>query len=155
MKRETDRFSPDWAARLAASLQPIQPPTERAALLRTQILERVRADALPDPHLTLRASEGHWHTLSPGIEMKLLRPEADTVSYLLRLAAGRRVPPHDHADDEECLVLEGDVWLGNTHAFAGDYHLARRGVPHGELHTETGCLLFLRGPKPEAPSRHA
>jgi hypothetical protein len=53
------------------------------------------------------------------------------------------------------MVLEGDVWLGETHIFAGDYHLARRGIPHGELHTEGGCLLFLRGPKPDAGARHA
>lgn len=155
MKRDTDRLSADWAARLAMALQPVEPAPERAAHLRARILDQVRADATPDPHTTLRAKEGRWHTLGPGIDIKLLRREAGSVSYLLRMAAGMRIPAHDHADDEECLVLEGDIWLGKTHAFAGDYHLARRGIPHGELHTETGCLLFLRGPKPEAASHYA
>ncbi len=155
MKRETDRLPSEWAAHLAMALDPIEPKPDRAAQLRKRILERVEAEARPDPHLTLRAKEGSWRTLNPGIDIKLLRREAGSVSYLLRMAAGMRIPAHDHTDDEECFVLEGDVWLGNTHTFAGDYHLARRGVPHGELHSETGCLLFLRGPKPEAASHYA
>ena len=135
----------DWPVR-----DPIQPAPERAAAMRARVLARVRAAALPEPHLTLRADEGRWRALGSGIDMKILRREPDSISYLLRLAAGARVPAHDHDADEECLVLEGDVWLGATHAFAGDYHLARRGIPHGELRSEGGCLLFLRGPKPEA-----
>jgi len=154
MSTKTDPLPVDWAARLAVSLKPVHPPAERAASLRARILDRARAGSAPaprqDPHLTLRAGEGRWRELAPGIEMKPLRRDADTVSYLLRMAAGMRIPAHDHFEDEECLVLEGDVWLGDTHAFAGDYHLARRGIPHGEVHTETGCLLFLRGAKPEA-----
>jgi len=149
MNRETHPLPPDWAARLALALEPIQPEADRAARLRARIMERVHMASLPDPHLTVRAQERRWHNVSPGVEIKLLRRETDEATYLLRLAAGMRLPAHNHADDEECLVLEGDVWLGNTHAFVGDYHLARRGVPHGEIHTETGCLLFLRGTKPE------
>lgn len=155
MTKENDRLPPEWAARLAMALEPVQPTAERAARLRTRILEQAHASTLPDPHLTVRAQEHRWHNVAPGIDMKLLRRATDTASYLLRLAPGMSVPGHDHPVDEECLVLEGDVWLGNTHAFAGDYHLARRGIPHGVIHTETGCLLFLSGPKPEAASHYA
>ena len=158
MSFEHDRLPPDWAAHLALALEPIHPEPDRAERMRAQILARVRADAAPATHFTLRSSAGHWRTLAPGVDMKLLHRTPDSVSYLLRMAAGMRVPAHDHADDEECLVLEGDIWLGDTHAFAGDYHLARRGSAHGELRTETGCLLFLRGPLPEPgarPSRRA
>lgn len=155
MTHETDRLPPDWAARLAMALEPIPPETDRAAEMRARILGRVQADSVPDPHLTVRSYERRWHNVSPGIDMKMLRRSTDTASYLLRMAAGMRVPAHDHPTDEECLVLEGDVWLGSTHAFAGDYHLARRGIPHGEIHTETGCLLFLSGPRPEGVAHHA
>jgi anti-sigma factor ChrR (cupin superfamily) len=154
MKTHTDCLTPDLAATLAASLDPIAPPPERAASMRRRLLQRARAAAQPDPHLTLRADEGRWRALGTGIDMKVLRRDPDSISYLLRMAAGMRVPAHDHDADEECMVLEGDVWLGATHIFAGDYHLARRGVPHGELRTEGGCVLFLRGPKPEARARH-
>jgi anti-sigma factor ChrR (cupin superfamily) len=155
MKTPTDCFTPELAANLAALLQPVQPPSARTAAMRARLLQRAHAAAQPDPHLTLRADEGRWRTLGTGIDMKILRREPGTVSYLLRMAAGMRVPAHDHDTDEECLVLEGEVWLGTTHAFAGDYHLARQGIPHGELHTESGCLLFLRGPRPEASAHHA
>lgn len=152
MNREKLILPSKWAARLALALEPIQPEAERAAQLRARILERAHVASLPDPHLTIRAQERRWHNVSAGVDIKLLRRETDDATYLLRLAAGIRLPAHDHTDDEECLVLEGDVWLGNTHAFVGDYHLARRGIPHGEIHTETGCLLFLRGTKPDVAS---
>ena len=148
MTEKTDRLSPEWAAHIAAALDPVHPDPERAALLRARVLKRVSAGMAPDPHLTVRARERRWHNISPGVDIKLLRRSTDTETYILRLAAGMRLPPHDHPLDEECLVLEGDVWLGNTHAFAGDYHMGRRGIPHGEIHTDAGCLLFLRGAKP-------
>lgn len=155
MTKENDRRPPEWAVRLAKALEPVQPEAERAAQLRARILERAHASTLPDPHLTVRAQERRWHKVAPGIDMKFLRRASDTATYLLRMAPGISVPGHDHPVDEECLVLEGDVWLGNTHAFAGDYHLGRRGIPHGVIHTETGCLLFVSGPEPEAASHYA
>lgn len=148
MTDDMDRLTPEWAAQIALALDPIPPNPERAALLRQRILQRVTADQAPDPHLTVRAHERHWHNIGPGIEIKLLRRASDNETYMLRLAPGATLPPHNHPEDEECLVLEGEVWLDNTHAFAGDYHLGRRGIPHGEIHTDTGCLLFLRSAKP-------
>ncbi len=155
MKHDLDHLPADWAARLASVLEPIHPEPDRAVSLRTSIMKRAQAQKSSDGHLTLRSQERRWHTLAPGVDMQMLRRASDTTSYLLRIAAGMSVPAHDHATDEECLVLEGDVWLGDTHAFAGDYHLAHRGIPHGVIHTDTGCLLFLNGPKPEAASHFA
>ena len=155
MNQKNDRLPPEWAAHLAMVLEPIQPGLESAAQLRARILERAHASTLPDPHVTVRARGRRWHNVAPGIDMQFLRRATDTATYLLRMAPGMSVPAHEHPHDEECLVLEGDVWLGNTHAFAGDYHLGRRGIPHGVIHTETGCLLFLSGPKPEAASHYA
>jgi anti-sigma factor ChrR (cupin superfamily) len=155
MNHDLDHLPADWAARLAAALEPIQPEPSRAVNLRACILKRAQAPKPVDPHLTLSPHERRWHNLAPGIDLQMLRRASDTASYLLRMAAGMSVPAHDHATDEECLVLEGDVWLGDTHAFAGDYHFARRGIPHGVIHTDTGCLLFLNGPKPEAAAHYA
>ena len=155
MTKENDRLSPEWAARLAMALEPIQPAPERATEMRTRILKQAHASTLPDPHLTVRQDERRWHNVAPGIDMQFLRRATDTASYLLRLAPGVSVPAHEHPTEEECLVLEGDVWVGNTHAFAGDYHLGRQGIPHGVIHTDSGCLLFLSGPKPEAAAHYA
>lgn len=136
---------------------PVLPSPDRALAVRERILERARqerpppAESRPAPgmadHLTIRGVEGIWVPLLTGVSMKLLREDADTRSYLLRLAAGARLPAHGHDQDEECMVLEGDVWLGDIHAFAGDYHLARGGLPHGVIRSDGGCLLFLRGQK--------
>jgi quercetin dioxygenase-like cupin family protein len=138
------------AVALLEAQAPILPAPERARALRERVLGRVRQEPLQagaKDHLTIRGGEGRWFQLMPGASMKPLREDETTRSYLLRLAPGVRLPPHDHSHDEECMVLEGEVWLGDVHAHAGDYHLARRGLPHGEMRTETGCLLFLRGQK--------
>ncbi|HNA30956.1 MAG TPA: cupin domain-containing protein [Thiobacillaceae bacterium] len=143
---------------LLVAQTPVLPPPERALSLRQRVLERARreqpaeaAPARPAPgsvdHLTIRGVEGIWVPLLPGVSMKLLREDETTRSYLLRLEAGARLPAHGHDQDEECMVLEGDIWLGDVHAHAGDYHLARGGLPHGMLRTDGGCLLFLRGQK--------
>lgn len=118
-----------------------------AAWLRRRLLDAVRTtpSAQPDEHLTVRAAEGSWFEILPGIAVKMLRLDDTSCSYLLRLAPRACLPAHPHALDEECVVLSGDVWLGDVHASAGDFHLARGGTLHGELRTEGGCLLYLRG----------
>lgn len=133
--------------RLAESLAPISPPAALAARLRRRLLDTVRAAAAEksDVHLTIRAAEGNWSEILPGVSMKLLREDRATRSYLLRLEAGAHLPAHPHRIDEECLVLSGDVWLGDVQAHAGDFHLARGGTLHGEIRSESGCLLYLRG----------
>ena len=154
-KEKKSALPADWAARLATELKPVRPAPERALAMREKLFQRIHAEARPAPgsaeHLTLRAGDGRWLQLAPGIRMKPLNRERGMLSYLLELAPGESLPAHDHGEDEECMVLRGDIWLGDVHAFAGDYHLARKGVPHGRLHTEGGCLLFLRGARPELP----
>jgi hypothetical protein len=143
-------------AALLEAQAPIAPSPERARALRARVLAGIHAAAPAGAleHLTVFGAEGIWVAMLPGIEMKLLREDADTRSYLLRMAAGACLPGHGHSQDEECMVLEGDVWLGDTHAHAGDYHLARGGLAHAELHSDGGCLLFLRGQK-HYPDLHA
>lgn len=129
---------------------PILPAPDRASALRARVMTAARASqAQPEPgqHLTIHQSEGRWLPILAGVEIKVLREDATTRSYLLRMAAGARLPAHAHSHEEECMVLEGDVWLGEVHARAGDYHLARSGLPHDELRSDSGCLLFLRGQK--------
>lgn len=134
--------------RIAEALAPAPPSAQIAARLRRRLLEAARQTAdTAAHHLTIRAAAGQWLQVLPGVSMKMLREDATTRSYLLRLAAGASLPPHAHAHDEECMVLEGDVWLDGLHAGAGDFHLAHRGNPHGEVRTESGCLLFIRGEK--------
>jgi len=140
---------------LLEAQSPIMPPPERASALRQRVLA-VTAAARPSDsaehlthltHVTIRSVDGLWVPLLPGISLKLLREDASTRSYLLRMAPGATLPAHGHSQEEECMVLEGDVRLGDVQVRAGDYHLAHSGLPHGDLRTDGGCLLFLRGQK--------
>jgi quercetin dioxygenase-like cupin family protein len=73
------------------------------------------------------------------------------LSYLLRLAPGASLPPHRHALDEECLVLEGTLRVGShTEVHAGGFHLAHRGALHPTVSTVTGATIYLRGAVPQA-----
>ena len=75
---------------------------------------------------------------------RLLMSESGVSRLLLRMEQGASLPAHDHPTAEECVVLEGEVWLGDVHCHAGDYHRAPRGKPHGALRTDGGCLLYVR-----------
>ena len=61
---------------------------------------------------------------------------------------GAWAPAHEHPADEECLVLEDSLWQGDVFLEAGDFHVARPGMTHGELRTDTGALVFIRYAKP-------
>jgi quercetin dioxygenase-like cupin family protein len=107
------------------------------------------ADA-DETHLSIPAQAGPWQPYGQGLWIKVLREQQGTLSYLLRLAPGASLPAHRHPQDEECVVLEGEVSVGTRHALGpGSYHLAHRGALHAPLHTRAGALLFLRGAVPE------
>ena len=99
-------------------------------------------------HPTIRSDAGVWQPVSRGVERKLLWDAGDAMSCLLRLAPGASVESHRHAIDEECIVLEGSLRIGDELVLnAGDFHVGLRGVPHEQAHSESGALLFVRGAK--------
>jgi hypothetical protein len=67
------------------------------------------------------------------------------VSSFYRFAPGAQCPPHTHHQDEECMVLDGEVFFGDCLLRAGEYQLAPTGTYHGEVMSDVGCLLFVRG----------
>ncbi len=97
--------------------------------------------------VTVRADDGSWIELAPGLKKKVLKadPITGAESYLLKAGPGAEAPPHRHDYDEHCLVLEGDVSFGDGIVLhAGDYHFAPRGSEHGIARTETGALVYLQ-----------
>lgn len=127
-------------AMLLAAAEADAPPA-----LRARVLERVRdAQRAPDHTLTIHADEGRWKPVLPGIHMKMLHHDPTGRSFLLRLDPGAVLPGHLHDGDEECLVLSGDLYLGDFRVGAGGYHLARTGSRHGDIHAPDGALIFLR-----------
>ena len=140
----------DWERRIGSldhNVTPVQPPPD--------LWDKVDAalDRSPAGSMTLRAGEGQWQTLGEGVEKKTLYrdPDAGTESYLLRLAPGARCPAHHHAMIEECVVMEGELRIGDLHVAKGDYHIAVPGSDHPDVWSDVGTLLYIRG----APHEHA
>jgi len=93
----------------------------------------------------VRADEGAWQQLAPGVTAKHLFDDATAGSstMLVRMAAGSTVPGHRHEDIEELLVLEGDCYCAGQRLQTGDYHRAESGSTHGVTFTEQGCMMIV------------
>jgi quercetin dioxygenase-like cupin family protein len=134
-------MEPSFLARWAESLTPVTPPEG----LRGKVLARIRNG---DKSYSLRTIQAHkgWVDFIPGVRIKMLYRDdtLGTRSFLARLEPGVTLPPHEHDSAEECLVLEGEITLGDIPVRTGDYHFASKGAAHGVTRTRTGALLFLR-----------
>jgi anti-sigma factor ChrR (cupin superfamily) len=125
---------------LVESLAPAPLSPDRRAAVRERVMQRTTGATI------LRADEGRWHAILPGVRVRALRVDAEarTQTSLWRLAAGASIPEHEHHDEEECLVLEGNItWDGKLYA-KGDYLLARPGLHHTEFRSPDGALLMIR-----------
>ena len=129
---------------LLLSLTPLMPTSARIDPLRSRVLTQPGLPPAAPGFHTVRATQGTWQTIAPLVEIKLLHEDAQGSSLLMRLQAGARLPPHQHAANEECLMLEGEGTIGDIHLRAGDFHLAHKGQLHGETYSATGALLFIR-----------
>ena len=133
-----------WNARLEPLLDvtEVKPPPGLFDRVKAAIAER--ANDMPGT-TTIRADEGTWEALVPGIERKVLWSAGPNgrVTCLIRGQPGARFPAHPHADDEECYVLAGDLTFDTLTLHAGDYHRAARGAPHPVATTAGGCLLLV------------
>jgi quercetin dioxygenase-like cupin family protein len=120
----------------------IAPPADMFDRVRAAIASR--SQLLPGT-LTVRAAEGVWETLSPGVEREMLWSAGpnERVTFLVRMAPGARFDAHAHDDDEECYVVAGDLTFDTLTLKSGDYHLARRGIPHPACASAGGCLLLI------------
>ena len=144
---ELKRLTEAWERRLeplSEALDPVAPPEDLWSRIEAG-LDQPASDAAFGQ--TIRAGEGEWQALFEGVEKKILLREAGTgfESYLLRMAPGSRLPSHGHKLTEECLVLEGDLWMGDLHLSAGDFHSVTPDEIHPEVFSRGGALLYLRG----------
>lgn len=129
---------------LLHDIEPEVPPPDVAARIKRSVLGRVGVDMID-----VRRDEG-WQPLSDKAEMKVLNDDGTTLSWLARLLPGAVLKGHDHHGVEECLVLEGDLWLNDVRFGPGDYQLALPGSRHDHARSEGGCLAFVRSPSPQA-----
>jgi anti-sigma factor ChrR (cupin superfamily) len=145
---ESDALFAGEIARWDAALAPLQadaevtPPAGMFERIHRAIASRSRL--LPGT-LTVRAEEGSWEAIGDGVERKLLLAKGpnNRETFLVRMAPGAYYGGHEHADDEECYVISGDISFDTLTLHGGDYHLARRGVPHPSASSAAGCLLLI------------
>src|SRR5450830_1183423 len=109
---------------------------------------RARQVAMTSPTAaagTATATVSAWIASGPGVKVCLLSGDAQVVSMLVRFEAGAGVNDHHHALDEDCLVLEGEMFLGDILLQPGDYQLARAGGGHFGEFSDVGVLFFFHG----------
>ncbi len=141
-----------WRITEAIALETDEPEPLDAAMqarIKRRVLRRIAADNTPR-HLTHHAGEDGWQPFGEGVRIKVLHEAGGIMSYLLRLAPGAGLPAHRHPIDEECVVLEGELHIGNLCVAAGGFHMGRKDVMHDRLVSPHGALIFLRGAIPEA-----
>jgi anti-sigma factor ChrR (cupin superfamily) len=140
----------------AESIEPIDPP----AAIRTRIFAAVRRrqpldDSVPGEHesLTVRAAEGRWVLVAPGVRTKKLTRDArrGTMTLLLELEPLAIAPAHDHEGGEDSFVIRGSCRIGAISLGEGDFHHVDAGAHHGDVvASEQGCLLLLTVEIPKA-----
>lgn len=130
-------------AQLSDAVAPVMPPLDMAARMRERIMETAHSSITN----VVRADEGEWKNLLPGIRVKTLNfdSESGMQTSLWRLDAGARVPPHPHSKSEECLILEGSIQHDGNLYHQGDYLFAQPGERHKDFISPNGALLMIRG----------
>lgn len=98
----------------------------------------------PQRHL-VRDAEAGWPEFAPGIRRRVLWTAGGQASLLYQTDPGASVPVHRHGHDEECLMVEGELFLDDLLLQQGDYQLAPAGTGHRITETDTGVILYAHG----------
>lgn len=138
---EEARAFQEAASRLPLASGGVAAPTP----VRDKLMARIRQSQPAADVRIVRAAEGSWREMIPGVVAKRLwaDPAGGSAATLLRMQAGAQFPPHWHADIEHCYVLEGDLHFGDLTLGPGDYQCAMAATTHITSHTEQGCMVLI------------
>ena len=94
----------------------------------------------------MRAADGEWRALAPGVSIKLLRHEheADNMTAFIRMQPGSMLDAHVHTQTEECLIVEGEIFIGAHRLGTLDMHVADGGTVHAPITSPRGALILVR-----------
>ncbi len=95
--------------------------------------------------ITIRENEGVWQAYMPGVEVKTYRQADDGDSTLVRLQPGAAMQASAGAFGDEFIVVDGEVFLGDTLLRSGEYQFAPAGSQRREVTSDVGALLYRRG----------
>jgi len=94
---------------------------------------------------TVRDAQAGWPDFAPGIQRRVLWQRDGQAALLYYAQPGARVPQHSHGHDEECLMIQGELFLDDLLLQPGDYQLAPAGSGHRITHTDTGVVIYAHG----------
>ncbi len=109
--------------------------------LRESALEAAAGDA----PFTVRDADAGWPSFAPGIRRRVLWQRDGQAAMLYHAQPGAAVPQHRHGHDEECLMVQGELFLDDLLLQEGDYQLAPAGTGHRITHTDTGVVIYAHG----------
>jgi hypothetical protein len=96
-------------------------------------------------HTLVRDADAGWPEFAPGIRRRVLWSAAGQAALLYRADPGAAVPCHSHGHDEECFMVDGELFLDDVLLQRGDYQLAPAGSGHRITETDTGVVLYAHG----------
>lgn len=107
--------------------------------------ESAAVSSTGDTPLTVRDADAGWPDFAPGIQRRVLWQHAGQAALLYFAEPGAAVPQHSHGHDEECLMVQGELFLDDLLLQAGDYQLAPAGSGHRITQTDTGVVIYAHG----------
>ncbi|HEU4932742.1 MAG TPA: cupin domain-containing protein [Pyrinomonadaceae bacterium] len=134
---------------LGFAVLPATPPAGVRAKLISRLAEETQAVSPPlheaIKKYSLRANEGHWKETAPGLfEKHLFTDERrGTVTTLIKMLPGIKLPSHRHVGLEECLVIKGDFHVGGEEFGPGDYRCSMAGTIDETPFSMNGALLLI------------
>lgn len=147
MSHDRIRLDEDMLDAFAAAQSAEAVPAEVSARIKSRLLNRIAESA--GAQVAIAPADGKWKPFGDGVEIKVLHKHEGIMSYLLRMAPGSELPNHRHPRDEECVVIEGFVQMGEVSMGPGGYLMERAGTLHAPLRTVDGAVIYLRGASPK------
>ncbi len=94
---------------------------------------------------TVRDADAGWPEFAPGIQRRVLWQFEGQAAMLYHAQPGAQVPQHRHVHDEECLMVQGELFLDDVLLQPGDYQLAPAGTGHRVTASDTGVVIYAHG----------
>lgn len=135
---------------VAAPSRPQEPAAAQACATDRSEIE----DGLPAPiarKYGLAIDQIPWKRLGPGVWQHplALSPGVEGELYLLKLAAGCKLPVHGHGGTELTLVIAGAFADASGEYRSGDLQEADEDIEHQPVgHEEIGCICLVAGERP-------
>jgi len=141
---------------LAAAIPSVDPPPRIKADILARLTpridpraaDRVAASKMKGSVFRFGGDGGFVPTPYPGVSARLLHVDEARrqFSVILRLDPGSTYPAHPHDGPEECIVLDGEMLVGEVRMRKGDYQRVEGGTDHIVQYSETGATLFITAP---------